>query len=135
MHIKRNIVVAFVGLVLVCTVLVLLYVYLFYRIDYSSIDYLESFQRGHFVFNDLANDIGVKSIDDLGHEVKSDYNIVIHYGKQVIQVNRRCLESPEFHKRIARIGLVIKSHKNEDGSMLYRIECWGEPLEQWDYVI
>ena len=134
MQLKRNIAIAFIGLMLGVVAIVVIYFYTYLRIDYSAIDYIYSFQKGAFKFNDLANDIGVTSIDDLGFEVKGDYDIIIHYGKQVIKVNKNCLDSKEFHQRISRIGLDIKSHTNEDGTILYRIECWGEPIEQWDYV-
>ena len=134
MHIKCNIAIAFVGLLLGCALLVGIYFYMFVRIDYSSIDYIYSFQKGAYVFSDLAGDIGVDSIDDLGFEVKGEYNLVIHYGRQIIKVNKNCFESEEFHRRIKLIGLEIKTHTNEDGTILYRVESWGEPIVQWDYV-
>lgn len=135
-HIKRNILVAFLGLMLVCLALAALYFYEFYRIDYSAIDYIESLQKGPGNFLDLAGDIGVTSADDLGYEIKGRYNIVIHYGKQIIKMNTRCFKSDEYKDRIKRIGLEVKTHdtKDENGTILYRITYWGEEIELWSRV-
>lgn len=134
MKIRSQIIFAFILLLGGVLLLVALYMYMYTRIDYTTIDYLKNMQKGAFTFTDLSDDIDVDSIDDLGFEVKSENNIVIHYGRQIIQVNRRCLESAEFHERIAGIGLVIKHKTDEEGVVHYRIECWGEPVEEWDYV-
>lgn len=134
MRIKQQIAFAVILLSLAVTIFLGLYWYLATRVDTSTIDYIYSFQKGAYHFNDLSDDIDVDSIDDLGFEVKGEYELVIHYGKQVIKVNKQCLDSKEFHQKLERIGLVIKHKVLEDGTILWRIESWDEPITEWDYV-
>lgn len=135
MHIKRNIVVSFTGLALVVVVLILIYVYMTIRVDYSTLDYIGRYQKGAFQFMDLAGDICVTSIDDIGYEVKGKYNIVIHYGKQVIAMNERCFSDETFRQKCKRIGLVILTHEDEDtGEVLYKVTCWEQPVTEWSRV-
>ena len=134
MHLKRNIAVASNGFLLVVLALIGIYVYMNFRIDTSSMEYIRQFQKGAFNFIDLANDIGVSSIDDIGYEVKGKYNILIHYGKQVIKVNERCLRSEDFKAKASAIGLKILTHENEDGTVMYKITCWDQPCTEWSRV-
>lgn len=134
MHIKRNIAVAATSVFLVVLVLVAMYLYTSYRIDTTSMEYIRQFQKGAFNFIDLANDIDVHSIDDIGYEVKGDYNLLIHYGKQVIKVNKRCLMSDDFKAKAAAIGLKILTHEDEDGNVLYKITCWDLPCTEWSRI-
>lgn len=135
MSMKSRILIAVLGLVLAVGALVGLFVYSSMRIDYSTVDYIESMQKGKNDFLDLANDIGVSSADDLGFRVNGDYNLTIFYGQQTIEVSRPAFESAEYRERIAKIGLEIKSKTNkEDGTIKYRVTYWGEPIDQYDLV-
>ena len=132
MHIKRNIGVAFTGLALVVTVLVIIYAYLFNRVDYSTLDYIARYQKGAFRFMDLAGDICVTSVDDIGYVVKGKYDIVIHYGKQVIAMHESCFNDETFRKKCKAIGLVVLTHEDEDtGEVMYKVTCWDQPVTEW----
>lgn len=135
MHMKRNIVVVFIGFLFVCACLIGIYWWMAVRIDYAAIDYIKTMQRGPNNFSDLAGDIGVTSIDDLGFEVKGDFDVLIHYGKQVIRVNKNCLNSDEWKRKVAAIGIEVKFKLDEDGHVeKYRITYWGEPITEWSLV-
>lgn len=134
MSMRGRIGIAVVGLVVIIGVLVGLYIYSAQRIDYSTIDYIKEMQKGKNDFLDLANDIGVSSADDLGYRVNSEYNLTIFYGKQTIQVSRNAFESEEFRKRLSEIGVEIKSKKNDDSTVKYRVTYWGDPIDKYDVV-
>lgn len=131
---KSQIAIAVLGTLLVVAAAVLLYAHLYARIDYSAIDYISTLQKGANSFSDLAGDIAVESVEDLGFEVTGDYQLVIHYGKQIIKVNKNCLTSDEWKLRAGRIGIEVLTHVNEDGTVLYRVTYWGEPITQWSLV-
>lgn len=135
MHLKRNIVVAFIGLLFMVVVIIGIYYWMYVRIDYSAIDYIKTMQRGANRFSDLAGDIGVESVNDLGFEVKGDYDLLIHYGRQVIKVNKQCLESKEWRQRVGAIGIRIYSKELEDtGEIVYKVTYWDEPIEEWTLI-
>lgn len=133
MSMKYRIGVAVFGLMLGIGALVGLYIYSTQRIDYSAIDYIKEMQTGQNEFLDLANDIGVKSADDLGYRVNSDYNLTIFYGQQTIEVSRAAFESEEFRERLKQIGVEIKS-KTSDDNIKYRVTYWGVPIDRFDLV-
>lgn len=133
MSMKYRIGVAVFGLMLGIGALVGLYIYSTQRIDYSAIDYIKEMQTGQNEFLDLANDIGVKSADDLGYRVNSDYNLTIFYGQQTIEVSRAAFESEEFRERLKQIGVEIKS-KTSDDSIKYQVTYWGVPIDRFDLV-
>lgn len=133
MSMKYRIGVAVFGLMLGIGALVGLYIYSTQRIDYSAIDYIKEMQTGQNEFLDLANDIGVKSADDLGYKVNSDYNLTIFYGQQTIEVSRAAFESEEFRERLKQIGVEIKS-KTSDDSIKYQVTYWGVPIDRFDLV-
>lgn len=133
MSMKYRIGVAVFGLMLGIGALVGLYIYSMQRIDYSAIDYIKEMQTGQNEFLDLANDIGVKSADDLGYRVNSDYNLTIFYGQQTIEVSRAAFESEEFRERLKQIGVEIKS-KTSDDSIKYQVTYWGVPIDRFDLV-
>lgn len=135
MKIGRNIIIAALGLFLVVVAIVAIYLYDYMRIDYSTIDYITGLQKGPGNFLDLSGDIDVHSYEDLGFEVKGEYDILIHYGKQVIRVNRQCLESDEWRDKVGKIGIKVYSRVDkETDERLYRITYWGEDIEQWSRV-
>ena len=132
---KHNIVIATIGFILVVLCLVALYLFEYARIDYSTIDYIKSMQKSANNFLDLSGDIGVTSYEDLGFEQKSDYDLLIHYGKQVIKVNKWCLESTAWRNRVGAIGLKVYSRVDpETDKREYRITYWDEEIEQWSRV-
>lgn len=134
MHMKRNIIVTFVALCLVCAVLIGIYWWMYVRIDMSAIDYIKTMQKGPNNFSDLAGDIGVQSIEDLGFEVKGKLNILIHYGKQVIRVNKNCLNSSEWKTKAKQIGIEVKFKIDDEGEYHYRVTYWGDPITEWSLV-
>ena len=135
MKMKYSILIAVFGFIIIVSGLVGLYYFEYSRIDYSAIDYIKSMQKSANNFLDLAGDIGVSSYEDLGFEQKSDYDILIHYGKQVIKVNRKCLESEEWRNRVEAIGLKIYSRVNDETEEReYKITYWGEEIDQWSRV-
>lgn len=135
MHLKRNIIITFIGLLFVSLCLILIYWWMFVRIDYAAIDYIKTMQRGPNNFSDLAGDIGVESIDDIGFEVKGKFDILIHYGKQVIRCNKSCLESQEWKTKAKAIGIEVKFKLDEDGNVVaYRVTYWGDPVQEWSLV-
>lgn len=133
MKMKQRILVAIVGLVLVISALVAIFIYETYRIDYSSINHIKGAQRGPNEFSDLANDICVTSADDINYIVKGRFHIQINYGRQVIDMNVTSFKSKEFHDRLKEIGIVVKYHENDDGSILYRVTYWDEVVEEIVY--
>lgn len=134
MHMKRNIILTFLGMCIVCVVLVVIYWWMFVRIDYAAIDYIKTMQKGPGKFSDLAGDIGVESVEDLGFEVKGKLNILIHYGKQVIRVNKNCLDSKEWRAKAKAIGIEVKFRIDDDGNYRYRVTYWGDPIQEWSLV-
>lgn len=135
MKISRNIVFAAIAFMFVVFALILVYLYDYTRIDYSSIDYIEGLQKGPSNFLDLSGDIGVESAEDLGYEVKGEFDILIHYGKQVIRVNKQCLDSEEWNRRAAKIGIKVYTKISEEtGERLYQVTYWGEKITRWSRV-
>ena len=135
MKIGRNIVFAAIAMLMVIVVLISIYLYDYTRIDYTTIDYIKSLQKGPSNFLDLSGDIGVKSIDDLGFEVKGEYDLLIHYGRQVIKVNKQCLDSEEWVNKASGIGLKVYTKVSEEtGKRLYRVTYWDDKVEQWSRV-
>lgn len=135
MKIGRNIVFAAVAMMFVILGLIMIYLYDYTRIDYTAVDYITELQKGPSNFLDLSGDIGVESIDDLGFEVKGEYDILIHYGKQVIRVNKQCLDSEEWNSRVGKIGIKVYTKVSEEtGKRMYRVTYWGDKIEQWSRV-
>ena len=135
MYIKRNIIFSFIFMLFALMSVVGIYWYSYVRIDYSSIDYIKSLQKGPKVFTDLSGDIGVDSVDDLGFEVKGEYDILIHYGKQIIKVNKQCLMSDEWKNKAEAIGIKVLSRVDKDtNKRLYRITFWGDEVDEWSRV-
>lgn len=132
--IKTQIVLAALGLFIVIVALVGLYVYQNNRVDMSTIEYIQSMQKGPSDFLDLANDINVSSADDVGFIVNSEYNINIHYGSQILEMNRKCFMSEQYRKGLEKIGILVYTHVNEDGSILYKVTYWGEEVDQYSKV-
>lgn len=132
---KRNIIIMFVGLVFICIVIIGIYFYEYARIDYSAIDYIKTMQRSANRFSDLAGDIGVESADDLGFEVRGKYDLLIHYGRQVIVVNKRCLMSDEWRQRVGAIGIKVYMREDEEtGNVQYKVTYWDTEIDQWTLV-
>lgn len=127
---KNKIIAASVCLVLSIFTIVALYVYLTYRIDYSAINHIKKAQIGANKFADMADDISVESVDDIYFIVRSKFDIQIHYGKQIINMNLTCFKSDEFHERLSEIGIEVKFREKDDGTIEYRVTYWGEKVEE-----
>lgn len=134
MRIKREIIAASAILIMVIAALVALYVYPYSRVDMSVIEYIEQLQRGPNEFSDLAGDINVESVDDIGFIVNGDYNINIHYGDQIIEMNKNCFESAEYISALGRIGIKVFTHVNDDGTILYKVTYWDEEVDEYSLV-
>lgn len=134
MHLRSKVVAA---VLLLCVVLGTcwgLYYYTSVRIDTSTIEYIESMQKGPNDFLDLANDINVESADDIGYVVEGNYHINIHYGDQVIEMNRNCFSSDSYKAALAQIGIEVKFKENDDGTVKYRVTYWDTPVTQLSLV-
>lgn len=135
MRIDKRIAGASMVFVLVVAALVGIFVYMTYlHVDTSTIEYIEQYQQGNFIFNDIAGDIQVESIDDIGYIVEGEYQIDIYYGKQRIKMNRACFKSKSYRDALKTIGIVVKTHKNDDGTILYKVTCWDEDVVELSNV-
>ncbi len=135
MGIKQRILVVAIVLALVFGSLIGIYMYMsYYRVDTSTIEYIEQFQTGKYIFNDLANDIGVESIDDIGYKVNGDYAINIYYGKQIIEMNQACFKSDKFREALGKIGIKVLTHEDEDGTILYKVTSWDDEVKEYSTV-
>lgn len=131
---RSQIAAAFIVMILVAGILVGLYVYMSVRVDTSTVDYIKQMQRGPNNFLDLANDINVSSADDIGYQPKGRYSINIYYGDQIIEMNKNCFKDSSYKKKLKEIGIEVLTHENEDGSVLYRVTYWGEPVDEYSLV-
>lgn len=131
---RAQVILALVSIIGVAGLLIAIYMFTYSRIDYTAIDHIESLQKGPNSFADLSGDIGVTSVDDLGFTVEEDYHLIIYYGKQVIKVPPAAFESTEFRDALKRIGIEIFHHVNDDGSILYKVTYWGEPIDKFSLV-
>ena len=132
--VKTQIAIAAVGLFIAAAAFIALYIYQGQRVDMSTIEHILTLQKGPNDFLDLANDIGVESSDDIGFIVEGEYDINIHYGRQIIEMNSNCFMSEEFRQGLERIGILVYTHENEDGSILYKVTYWGEEVDQYSRV-
>lgn len=134
MKIKSQIIIAALAFTLCTAGLVGVYYYTENRIDMSAIEHIAGFQVAPNEFVDLANDIGVESSEDLGFLVKSDYNIIIYYGKQIIKMNPNCFASQEYRNALEEIGINVYTRESDDGTIEYMVTYWGEAIEQYTRV-
>ena len=134
MKIRVQIVLAAIAFFVVMGLLVALYFYTDNRVDTSTIDYIKGMMKGKNEFLDLANDINVESVDDVGFVVRGRYKIDIHYGDQVIEMNSNCFEDEDYRKALSGIGIEVKSRLNDDDTVQYLVTYWGEKCEQWSKV-
>lgn len=112
-----------------------LYYYMDHRIDYSSIDYIKSCQRGPNNFSDLANSINVQSANDVGYQVKGKYHLNILYGDQVIDIPKPAFFDDEFIRRIGEIGIEFKYKEDpETGEVKYRVTYWDEVIDEYSLI-
>lgn len=112
-----------------------LYYFMEHRIDYSTIDYIKDCQRGPNNFSDLANSINVKSVNDVGYQVKGKFHINIMYGDMVIDVPKPAFFNDEFKQRIGEIGIEYKYKENEEtGEVKYRVTYWGDICDEYSTV-
>lgn len=131
---RAQVILALVSIVFVVAILIAIYVFTSMRIDYSAVEHIKSLQLGPNNFADLSGDIGVTSANDLGYTVEGEYHIMIYYGKQVIKVPPTAFESKEFRTALKGIGIEIFHHVNDDGSILYKVTYWGEPIDEFSLV-
>ena len=134
MHMKSRIAIAFVGLSIFVIALLGLFYYMTNRVDLSTVNHIAELQTAANEFSDPSGEIQVKSADDIGYYVNSDYNISIHYGRQVIEMNRNCFESEEFRAGLGKIGIRVLTREEEDGTVLYRVTYWDTPVDQYVHV-
>lgn len=135
MHLKRNIALGFIAVVVVAIIFLGIYYAMFMWVDTSSIDYIKSNMRGANAFTDMAGDIKVSSVDDIGYEVVGEYRLNIRYGEQIVKVNKNCLKSEMWLEKAKGIGLEIKTKKDkETGEIKYRVTYWGEPVQEYSLI-
>ena len=104
------------------------------RIDDSVVDELIAAQKGPYKFVDVANDIGVASVEDLGFVNNGDWNVSLYYGKKIIKINKRALESQEFKDKLKQLGIVVMFREDDEGKVQFRITSWDEEVTQWSRV-
>lgn len=126
---------ALVSLFVVIAALVGLYLFMNNRIDYSTIDYIESCQRGPNSFSDLAGSINVSSADDIGYQVKGKYHLLVKYGDMSIDIPKTAFFNDEFITRIGKIGIQFKYKEDpETGEIKYRVTYWDEVVDEYSRV-
>lgn len=96
--------------------------------DYSVIETIQRAQVKPNVFIDYGKSIDVQSAEDLGFILK-DSCILLHYGRQVIDIKYPSLEDPDFIDALAGIGIEVFQH---DGK--YKFTYWGEEIDEWVHV-
>ena len=130
MRMRREMFAAFVMLVLVVGAIIGIYYYMDYvRVDYRVLDYIYQFQTEKFTFSDIGGDISVESVNDIGYSIEGYKRLQIYYGKQRIKVNKHCFDDQQFRQKLGKIGIVIKTHENDDGTLLYKVTCWDEEID------
>lgn len=136
MSMKIRIAFAAFGLFLAIGALVGIVIYLeWYRVDMSGIEHIEQAQRGPNDFNDPAGDIAVQSVDDIGYVVKGDYLLDIHYGRQVIAMNKKCFESKEFRTALSEIGIKVYTRKDDEtGKVMYKVTYWDDKVSEYSRI-
>lgn len=135
MHLRRNILLGFIGTLIVNILLVLVYYYIFLYVDYSTINYIKSNMRGANSFTDMAGDIKVESADDIGYEVVGEFRLNIRYGEQIVKVNKNCLKSEKWKLAAKGIGLEIKYRVDEEtGDIKYKVTYWGTPVTEYSLI-
>lgn len=134
MHLRAKIPLCVALLVIVLGACCGLYYYTSVRVDVSTIEYIESMQKGPNEFLDLARDINVESVDDIGYIVTGEYSLNIYYGDQVIEMNRNCFKSSEYRDALATIGIRVLSKKLDDGSIIYKVTYWDDPVVELTHV-
>ena len=134
MHLRAKIPLCVALLVIVLGACCGLYYYTSVRVDTSTIEYIESMQKGPNKFLDLARDINVESVDDIGYIVTGEYSLNIYYGDQVIYMNRNCFKSSEYRDALATIGIRVLSKKLDDGSIIYKVTYWDDPVVELTHV-
>lgn len=132
MNVKWKIFFASVGFIFVMVALVGFYYFTETRMDMSTVEYIQSMQSSPNQFLDLANDINVSSAEDLGYIVEGNYSINIMYGDQIIRMTKKCFESKEYRQEIAKIGLKVYVHvdENDPEKILYRVTYWDDPVKE-----
>lgn len=133
---KARIVVAATALFIAIGALMGVYVYMtYFRVDMSTIKHIQELQKGPNEFNDMSGDINVESVDDLGFIIHGDYDIDIHYGSQIISMNKNCFKSQEFRDRLSKIGVKVYTHADDNGkNVQYKITYWGEDIVELSRV-
>lgn len=128
---RAGMIVAIFGIIIVIAALVVLYLYDYMRIDYSTVDHIKTMQRGPNTFSDLSGDIGVSGVEDIGYTVEGEYDLLIYYGKQRITVSPKAFNDADYRNALESIGIKIYTHVNDDGTILYRVTYWGEDVDRY----
>ena len=79
--------------------------------NYSILNTIRSKIDGRQELKDYDNEIGVKSIDDIGFTIKKD-KIYLYYGKMEFELGSKELMDEEFMNGMKQIGIEIKKKKN-----------------------
>lgn len=133
---RARIAISVTALFLAIGALVGAYYYMtFVRIDTAAIEHIKDAQRKPNDFNDPSGDINVSSVDDIGYVVKGDYLLDIHYGRQVISMNKKCFENKEFRNKLGEIGIKVFTHVDDKTqNILYKVTYWDEDVDQYSKV-
>lgn len=94
--------------------------------NYSILNTIRSKIDGRQELKDYDNEIGVKSIDDIGFTIKKD-KIYLYYGKMEFELGSKELMDEEFMNGMKQIGIEIKKKKNGK----YKITYWGKDVREW----
>ena len=128
---RNSIIAAFILLLFFALILIAIYYKVEFTEDYSAINHIKEFQKGPNHFSDTAHDIDVAGPEDIGYIVKGEFDLEIYYGRQRISVHRKSFSSKKYKEALASIGIEIKYHENEDGSIIYLVTYWGTPVDEY----
>lgn len=131
---KQRIIIAVAMFILAGVGIAAVYFVMAFRVDTSVIDNIKANQKAPNKFLEGSDEVGVKSVDDIGFVVRGELNIEIHYGKQTILMTRRCFDSPNFIQKLGEIGIEVKWKQMADKSYKYRVTYWGETVTQYDIL-
>lgn len=101
------------------------------EVDYTTVEFIDSYMKSKNNFADISNEIDVHSIDDIAYALEGDHRMRIFYGKQVIKIVPKAFEDSQFMEELKGIGIEIQTRTNpETGQTQYRVLYWGEPIDE-----
>lgn len=136
MNIKWRVLVASIFMFIAVAVLGGLYAYMtYFRVNYGPLNHILDLQSSPGEFMDIGNDINVSSPDDVKYIVNGNYLIDIHFGDQIISMNKECFKDDEYRSKLDQIGIKVLTHEDEEtGKVKYKITYLGERIEQLSRV-